>query len=357
MKKHSFVTVLALGLLFLGVGCDRQPFDKPEFKDVKPNETAFLIPTLTESKEQAKFASESFLKENLVAGKRVPIPHQWVKDGRWNSEGHYEPTHTLITVNREPVYREWTKEHTTGTVAKDQAIHVESSDSVGFAVGITAVGLVKEEDAAKFLYYHPSGGDVLALVMDGEVRSRIQTEFQEEANKYTVNDIRDKKGIIMEAVRKDVQDYYKTYGLTIPTIGIVGGFEYENAAIQKTIDETAMMQQLKSQNEAKLAAQSVENQRIAQASEAKRKADILDATTEADKAKLKTQAEIANMQALADAVAKYGPAVRDLRLLDIQKATVEKWDGHLQPTLQGMPMPFQFPTLPSAAPAVAPAAK
>jgi hypothetical protein len=349
--KRNLISIIALTLFAAVVGCDRVPYDKPEFKDVKPNETAFLIPTLGESKDQAKFQSEQFLKENLIAGKRVQIPHKWIQDGRWESEGHYEPTHSLITVNREPVYREWTRDHTTGTQAKNQAIHVESSDSVGFYVGITCVGLVKEEDAAKFLYFHPSGGDILAQVMDGEVRSRIQTEFQEEANKYTVNDIRDKKTAIMEQVRKDTETFFKPYGIAISTIGITGGFEYENPAIQKTIDETATMQQLKAQNEAKLAAQAVENQRIAQAAEAQRKASLLDAQSEVDKLRVKTDAEVVNMQKLAEAVAKYGPAVRDVRQLEIQKATVEKWDGHLQPTLPGAYTPFMYPTLPSTQPA------
>ena len=354
MKRCSLV--FAGLLLAFVVGCDRIPYDKPEFQDVKPNETAFLVPLDGNTTDQSKMISKEFLEANKIATKRVQIPHKWVQDDRWASDGHYEPTHRLLTVNRSPVYREWTKDDKTGTSSTNQAIHVESSDSIGFYVGITCVGLVTEEDAAKFMYYHPAGGDVLATVMDGEVRSRIQTVFQNIAGTYTLNDVRDKKNTIMEGVRKDLDTFTKAYGVTITNVGITGGFEYENPEIQKSIDATAMAQQKKGQAEAALAAQSVENQRIAQEAEAKRtaamtvskgeiEAEQQKAQAELAIAQLKTNAEIENMGKLAQASEKLGPQLVAIRELEIRKATVEKWDGHLQPVLPGITTPFSYPSL------------
>jgi len=74
---------------------------------------------------------------------------------------------------------------------RDQAIRIESADSVGFSMGFTCTGFIAEEDASKFLYWYPSGA--LADVIDREVRGRIQQSAAEVAAKYPLDQLRSRK--------------------------------------------------------------------------------------------------------------------------------------------------------------------
>jgi hypothetical protein len=49
-------------------------------------------------------------------------------------------------------------------------------------MGFTCTGFIAEEDAARFLYWYPSGS--LAGVMDQEVRTSVQQAAGEVAPKY-----------------------------------------------------------------------------------------------------------------------------------------------------------------------------
>ena len=160
------------GLLLCG-GCYRD-YDKPEFSEVDTADTAYLVPLEGDTANQAKFDSESFLDDKKVASKRVQITHRWNQTGRWPGEGEWIANVRLVKVNRSPVTREWTADAKNGTAAKDQAIWVESQDSVGFSMGFTVTGYIREEDASRFLYWYPAtdkdGTASLATVMDSEIR-------------------------------------------------------------------------------------------------------------------------------------------------------------------------------------------
>jgi len=67
---------------------------------------------------------------------------------------------------------------------------------------------------------------------------------------------------IAEAVRKEVTNYFDDRGITVTSVGMVGGFSYENPEIQKAIDETVQKQQLKVIVAAELDAQKDRNLRI-----------------------------------------------------------------------------------------------
>src|SRR5678815_3906284 len=108
-------------------------------------------------------------------------------------------------------------------------------------MGFTCTALIKEEDAAKFLYYYPSGS--LGDVMDSEIRARVQKTASEVAAKYRLDDLRGRKQEIIDAVSKDVIAFFATRGITVTTVGMFGGMTYENPAIQKAIDETFVAQQ------------------------------------------------------------------------------------------------------------------
>ena len=137
----------------------------------------------------------------------------------------------MIRVNRSPMTREWTADNATGSTKANQAIWVESADSVGFSMGFTCTAMIDEADAARFLYWYPTGS--LEKVMDTEIRARIQQNAAEVAARYPLDSLRTKKQEMIDAVRADVFPFFKTRGITVTTVSMFGGMTYENPEIQK----------------------------------------------------------------------------------------------------------------------------
>ena len=252
MKPHikKFIITCILIPLF-APGC--KPYDLPEFREIDTSETGFLIPLEGDTTNQRTFDSESYLNERKVATKRVQIPHRWVQTGRLPSSGRWIGTVRLIKVDRSPITREWTADNTSGTSARNQAIWIESKDSVGFSVGFNCTSFIKEEDTAKFLYMYRNKS--LAQMMDTEIRARIQAVAAEVASRYDLDVLRARKQEIIDEVRKNVIPFFTERGISITTIGMFGGFTYENPKIQAAIDETFVAQQLKVISEAQFLAQ------------------------------------------------------------------------------------------------------
>src|SRR6266436_3328880 len=258
-----FGLLLGLALVLVGTSSCIRPFDRPEYVEIDTSETGFLIPLEGDSTEQVKFQSEDYLKQHKVAAKRVQITHRWSQEGRWPTDGRWIATVRLVKVNRSPVTREWTTPQGPSVVgqflrggANDKAIWIESGDSVGFSMGFTCTAFISEDDAAKFLYWYPSGS--LADMMDREVRGRIQQAAAEVAAKYPLDSLRSRKQEIADAVKADVTKFFATRGVTVTTVGMFGGMTYENPQIQKAIDETFVAQQLKVVSDAKFQAQQKE---------------------------------------------------------------------------------------------------
>jgi hypothetical protein len=237
----------------------------------------------------------------------------------------------LVKVNRSPVTREWTTAQTTaasGAVQRsDKAIWIESGDSVGFSMGFTCTAFISEEDAAKFLYWYPSGS--LADVLDREVRGRIQQVAAEVAAKYPLDTLRSKKQEVSDAVKHDLTNFFAARGITVTTVGMFGGMTYENPEIQRSIDATFIAQQLKVVSEAKFEAQKKENERIeleanAVAEKARREAMGL---ADAKKTTAAGEAEAIREVNRALNEAQQNPLLYQLKALDVEKARVEKWDG------------------------------
>lgn len=307
-------------------GCMR-PYDRPEFATIDTSETGFLIPLEGDGTNQAKFASEEYLAELKVASKRVQIPHRWQQTGRFSNDGDWLPTVRLIKVLRSPVTREWTAEPTRGTSKKDEAIWIESSDSVAFSMGFTCTAYIPEEQAARFLYWYPAGS--LSEVMDHEVRARIQQVAGEVAARYALDQLRARKQEIMDEVRTDLIPFFGKRGVTITTVGMFGGMSYENPDIQKAIDKTFIAQQEKVVNQARFEAQQRENDRVELEANAVAEKERRIAMGQADAKKTIAAAEA---QAIRDVnaallAAQQSPVFLQLRQLEVEKARVERWGG------------------------------
>jgi hypothetical protein len=273
MKKIIALVLTVVMICTFCTGC-RRPYDKPEFVTIEPHQTAFLIPLVGDTGNQASFESEEMLMEAKVSTKEIQIPHRWVQTGRRNWAGEYRDTMTLIVVDRSPVTREWSSTNGVGTSAVNQAIYAESSESIGFSAGMNcSAQIYSEEDAVKFLYCY--NNKPLSEIMDSEIRARVESKFVEECASRTLNEVLVEKEAIMSAVRNDVVEYFADKGITITVLGMKDGLEYDDPAIQTSINE-------KFSSEMKLTTQENENQRIISEAEAEAQATILKAEAEAE---------------------------------------------------------------------------
>jgi hypothetical protein len=255
-RVGRLISILAAAVL-LDTGC--KPYEDPQYVEIDTSEAGFLIPLESDAAQQSRFESVDYLRQHKVLAKRVRITRRWSQEGRFSWMGRWIPAERLVKVNRSPVTREWSSQGAPDTNGQrhpqkeDRAIWIESADSVGFTMGFTCTAFIPEEEAAKFLYWYPSGS--LAEIMDKEVRGRIQQSAAEVAAKYDLDRLRSKKQELAETVRRDLANYFASRGIVVATVGMFGGMTYENPAIQKSIDETFIAQQLKVVAEAKHEAQ------------------------------------------------------------------------------------------------------
>lgn len=314
MNKLPLLPLVVLAVAITAAGC--RPYDRPEFVEIDTSETGFLTPLEGNTDNQTAFESERYLQQHKVATKRVQIPHRWVQTGRMYWTGEWVDLVRLVKVDRSPLTREWTADSSSGTTARNEAIWIESKDSVGFSVGFNCTAFIKEENTARFLYMYRSKS--LADMMDSEVRARIQSVAAEVAAKYGLDELRSRKQEIIDEVRRDVISFFSERGITITTIGMFGGFTYQNGKIQEAIDETFVAQQLKVISEAKLLAQEKENQRIE-----------LEARAFANRERTIAEGEADAMRKIAEATRSAGsdPLFLKVKELEVQQKGIERWDG------------------------------
>lgn len=315
MKRSLFFVLCSVIVVSL-YGC-RKPYNEEKYVEVKNHETAFVVPLEDDMSKQKSFGSVEALEKCLVATKRIVIPRRWHQSGRWEHTGRWIDAVMIILVDRSPVTREWTAETDTGTKGKDEAIWVESKDSVGFSTGFNCTAYIKDsKDAAVFLYTYPN--QALSDVMDNEIRARVQAITAEVSANYDMDSLRGKKNEIISSVRQDVKDFFSTRGITITTIGMFGGFTYENPNIQAAIDNVFVAQQEKNTAKAMLEAQADKNSRIEKEAEAFRNAAIT---------KSEGEAKAIQLVAQAAAEANSNPAFLELKKLEVETKRIEKWNG------------------------------
>ncbi|MFL6657343.1 MAG: SPFH domain-containing protein [Massilia sp.] len=308
MKPVALPPLLVLCTLALA-GCTR-----PEVIEIKPNETAFLIQMDGNSKTQKAFMSEEYLADNKVASKRVVIPYTSVPGGGWTQ---YMLSAKLITVDRTPVTREWTHSEKTGTSTSNQAISVESRESIDFTVGVVMTASIPEHSAAKFLYHY--AGTPLSAVADTNIRGYVQAALSREFGARELDAARKDKAAIFTKVYEETRAAFSAKGISIDNLGYSEGMTYADPAIQKSINETF---------EASMAVQKAE-QKVKEAYQLRLAAEEFVKAKEASIAKI--DLDIRQVQAQA------------------QLESVRKWDGHLPANVvpQGSPMLFGLDKAPA----------
>lgn len=320
MKRIKKFVVLGFMMVLMALcmtGC-RRPYDTPEFVTIEASQTAFLIPLTGDTTDQASFASEELLEQAKVATKEIQIPHRWVQTGRRDWVGEYRPSAKLIVVERKPVSRSWNSGDTAAT--SQNAIWGETSDGIGFYVGMSCSAQINEEDATKFLYRF--NNTPLESIIDNEIKTMVKDEFNKQASKYTSSELHTNKTAIISTVKETVTEYFKDFGITITVLGTNEGFSFENQTIQDAIDKKFASEQ-----------ELVTQQNINDVTLAKAQAEA-----EAAKIKAEAEAEVLLIAAEAEAEANRKIAASLTGAL-IDKIKYEKWDGSL-PQVQGNSTPI-----------------
>ncbi len=335
MKTLWMLTMLPALMV---VGC--RPYDVPEFQEIETSHTAFLVPLEDDDDKQLTFASEEFLGKHKIATKRVQIPHKWVQKGRWWFSGEWIGTKRLITVDRAPITREWTASADQGTSAKNEALWVESQDSVGFSTGITCTARIPDEASAiKFLFNYPGGS--FANVMDTEIRARIQNVMARKAAEYIMDELRSKKNEIMDEIDADVIPFFEDRGIEITTIGQFGGFTYENKEIQQAIDNVFKAQQDEEVAKAEYMAQVERNKTVELAAEGKAMAAQKEAEGKAEAIKSVADAQAYEIEQALESEEFY----LRLKQLELEEKRLEKWDGRYPTNLMSLGGSDSLPNL------------
>lgn len=331
-RVTSAAVMLALGSVLLP-SC--KPYDEVEYLQVNNNETAFVIP-LEDAREkldvQVRFNSEEFLNQSKVLTKRIQVPHRWQANGRLWFSGTWIPTVAVLKVDRSPVTREWNSS-AASRKGSDKAIWIESADSVGFSMGVSCTAYIKEEDSAKFLYMYPSGS--LETVMDSEIRARVQKIAADTSAKFPLDQLRERKSDIMNALDSDLVPFFAKRGISITTIGMFGGMTYENPKIQQSIDEVFVAQQKKNVALAEFEAQAKTNERVILAAKADAEQITMKATANAERRTLEAAAEAKAIHLVNESLANSSPIFIQLRALDTQVKQYEKWDGRFPTYFMG----------------------
>lgn len=301
MKKIVLIMIICS---ILTVGCLKPP--KIEINEtIETNETAFLVPLEGKSKEgQGKFMSVDYLEKAKVATKRITIPQRERKIGRFDHTIEWIPTMRLIKVNRLPVTREWTEEKTSGTSNKDEAIYVESKDSIGFSVGVNITTMITEENAAKFLYFY--AGKSLPRVTDGNVRGKVTAVLSREFGMRDLAQCKSEKRKIQETLEKEVKGEFTKYGISVSSIGLVGGLTYEDKTIQDAINDAYIAEMSILQSKQEMEAEKHRNTKKVSIAVAERQAaQEFEKAYEAMVKKIELEVEMKKADALLEAAKKW----------------------------------------------------
>ncbi len=235
-RRSGKTSLLALAMFVLAFGssaCGPPLLEK--VVEIAPSETAFMVKLEGDTKTgQDAFQSEEFLEERKVAVKRVSLPQRKISTGRFWFSFKWLPTAQVIKVDRKPVTREWTKEETTGTGEKSEAVHVESKDSIGFRVGVNITTSIPESWASKFLYNF--AGKTLSEVTDENVRGFIQASLSREFGSRDLDTGREEKKVIFDVAFAEAHAYFEKKGVSVDYMGFAEGLVYDDQVIQDAIN-------------------------------------------------------------------------------------------------------------------------
>lgn len=308
MNKILFSLISCTCLALAGCSSiSGRPYATPILKDISPSQTAFLVPLIGDTTQQAKFDSEGNLNKLKVASKQIEIPQRWLQTGRMQNTGEWIPSAQLIVLERKPVSREWTKDQGTGTSNNNQSFQAETRDSNTFTAEMTCNAQIDEDQAVKFLYRFNTKS--LDEVLDQDVRHMIASRFSEECAKYNADQFLVHKQDIMTSVRSAVIPFFKDRGINITVLGMIGDIKWANEKIQAALDDKFTAEQ------EKIAAVQRQAQAVAEA---------------------QSRAKVAQFMATAEGQKQQAFELQKLSL-EVEKTKWSKWSGNFPTVMGGNP--------------------
>lgn len=328
---RGFAAVVVVSVLSATTGCWR-PFEPVQLETINPNEEAFLLPLVGDVKAQTSTNNEEYLRANLVHTKQVKIPQQWVPKGfeTLGPNGNWKPAAILVKVDKSPVTREWTADPNSGTSNKNEAIWVMTSDQVEFSTGWTCTArIAARDDAVKFLHNYPNGS--LQVVMDTEVRAKLQAAFGLEVTDLPMDTLRKQATPHIVAVITDVTTFFKDRGITITNLGITGGFVYKDKTIMDTMVKVFNAEQEKAIASAAYQAQEMKNKTVESEAAGRAKALLTTKQAEADGIKVVAEAKAFEIEKAKSDSEIY----LSLKRLELEREKLTKWDGRFPTYFMG----------------------
>lgn len=343
--KRGFSILVLLSILMVVVsGCLGAQLPKgTTVVQILPNQTAFLLPAKGETSAQTSFDSAAYLDTKKVASKIVEISYTKHDLGLSPNNFDWTPNELLVIVDRSPISRQWLKSGDATASAADAAIGLESKESIGFYHGVALNASIQEEDSATFLYWF--GGSVapnadskttgilysvsLQNVIDTVVKSWVAKELYSEFKQYILADDQINAAAVFSRVEAKAKEFFKTYGITIISLGGVQGLVYDSKEVQDNIDKTFSAQSLAT-------VQGIDNAK-----------NIAKANADAQVLQINAEAQAKANQLIGDSLSK-NPLIINKTLADksvgaVPQVLVLQNDG------TQLPFPF-FYTLPTATP-------
>lgn len=304
-----------------------RPYDKPEYVEVGPNETAFVIPMFTDTNVKTEDQVQvnenvDFYKQHMVSSKLIQIPHKWIKTGRTPRSGYYKGTMRVITVDLTPRSGSWLQ-------ADSNAVKVETAASQGITIPMSYTMRILPDDAALYLSFYKAVD--FQSVIDTQINRYFTGRASEYFHQVEYKDIAKQRDEILRKAVDETKTYFKSQGITIDQLAIVDGLIYDDASLQTNIDEQAKVQAqiVLEKQKATLLAQQRENE-VYEANTKRMQMEAQRATFAIEQDKLdreqarKNTATIAAAQARAIENGKYAPVpdtliVQDLKALGAWK--------------------------------------
>ena len=247
MARLGSTSLLACFLLSLILSACA-PYKGTTVVQIQTNQTAFMLPAQGDATDQAKFGSIDFLRSHKVASKVVEITYRQHQIGRTYVEVDFVPNELLFLVDRTPVNRQYTFAKDSGTADKNQAVALESKESIGFHHGITISAVIEEADTPTFLYYYGGSGKQEGLptgvtasvgldqVVDEFVYTWVSQQLYAEFKNRTLAEGQNDAAQIFQNVEVRAKENFTQYGITIISLGGIEGLIYDNDEVQKAID-------------------------------------------------------------------------------------------------------------------------
>ena len=211
-----------------------------KMETIAPDEWAILVPIDGDTTQQAKDNSFAMYKDSLVSGKTITIPYKKITIG----PGKYKKVlaYNLYRTKRTPISLTWNSTvsaDSTGNVVYTQkgdmpGFATESKGSTGLMIGFNITYNVVAPE--KYLFWKGVNPDLVDFG-NTTLYSSLSSLVSTVVSTYDDESLTSHKAALTAQIKDALNEkYLDTYGVQITELGIVGGIQFDNPAIQKQID-------------------------------------------------------------------------------------------------------------------------